>query len=64
MANAIRAIYALAIGIFVVMTVAFGVVSFYQQPERPEYPRITPSRTRSPHRNRTTRARSPRRRSS
>ena len=41
MANAIRAIYALAIGIFVVMTVAFGVVSFYEQPERPQFSRLT-----------------------
>lgn len=41
MATAIRVIYALAIGIFVVMTIAFGIVSFYEQPERPEYPRRT-----------------------
>lgn len=41
MATAIRVIYSLAIGIFVVMTVAFGVVSFYEQPDRPDFPRVT-----------------------
>ena len=44
MANAIRVVYALAIGIFVVMTVAFGLVSFYQQPDRPEFPRVAIAR--------------------
>ncbi len=44
MATAIRVVYALAIGIFVVMTVAFGIVSFYEQPERPEFPRLTVAR--------------------
>jgi hypothetical protein len=40
MAIAIRSVYALTIGIFVVMTVAFRVIGFYQRPERPDFPRI------------------------
>lgn len=38
MATAIRVIYALAIAVFVVMTVGFGIVSFYEQPDRPDFP--------------------------
>ncbi|HJM74382.1 MAG TPA: hypothetical protein QGI71_00745 [Dehalococcoidia bacterium] len=41
MAVAIRVGYALAIGIFVLMTVASGLVSFYQQPDAPDFPRVT-----------------------
>ena len=38
MATAIRIVYALAIGVFVVLTVGFGTVTFFPDPEQPEFP--------------------------
>ncbi len=38
MSTAIRVVYAVAIGVFVVLTVGFGAVTFAPGPERPEYP--------------------------
>ena len=38
MPTAIRIIYALAVGVFVVLTVAFGTLTFAPGPERPEFP--------------------------
>lgn len=38
MSTAIRVVYAVAIGVFVVLTVGFGAVTFAPGPERPEFP--------------------------
>lgn len=38
MAGAIRALYAIAVAVFLVLTVGFGIVTFYPGPERLEAP--------------------------
>jgi hypothetical protein len=38
MTAAVRWLYAIALGLFVVMTVAFGLVTFFPDPVSPEYP--------------------------
>ena len=38
MPTAIRIIYSVAVGVFVVLTVAFGTLTFAPGPERPEFP--------------------------
>lgn len=38
MMNAIKVIYVLILGAFLIMFVAFGVLAFYEPPERPDYP--------------------------
>ena len=44
MATAIRVLYAIAVGVFVMLVVVFGTLTFFPDPDEPEYPRIDPPR--------------------